>query len=90
MVVAQLTEGSLLIPEVHGSNVAIGKNSIINIFIVEEMKIKEKEARNGPFLKRISFVQKLRHLSPPSKCCHSPFANLEFVLFCEDSRSVWE
>ena len=58
MVVAQLVERSLPIPEVRGSNPVIGKNYIEHLFIVycqlciEKTKIKKKEAMNGPFLKK--------------------------------------
>ena len=55
MVVAQLVEQPLLIPEVRGSNPVIGKNLYIeHLFIInciEKRKIKEKRGRNGPFLK---------------------------------------
>ena len=52
---AQLVERSLPIPEVRGSNPDIGKIYIEHLFTVsiEKMKIKEKEAGNGPFLKKI-------------------------------------
>ena len=55
VVVAQLVERSLLIPEVGGSNPVIGKNWLIsNICILSTVywkdENKEKEARNGPFL----------------------------------------
>ena len=46
MVVAQLVERSLPIPEVRGSNPVISKN----LFILNN-KNKEKEARDGPFKK---------------------------------------
>ena len=54
VVVAQLVERPLPIPEVCCSNPVIGKNyiehfSILNCF--ENKKIKKKEARNDPFLK---------------------------------------
>ena len=57
VVVAQLVERSLPIPEVRRSNPAIGKNILIlnNYCILstvyEKTKNKEKEAGNGPFLK---------------------------------------
>ena len=54
MVVAQLAERSLMIPEDPGSNPVIG-NFYLNIYLllmfVEKTKIKKKEAENGPFLK---------------------------------------
>ena len=57
VVVAQLVERSLSIPEVGGSNPVIGKNLLIsNICILSTVywkdKNKEKEAVNGPFLKK--------------------------------------
>ena len=52
VVVAQLVERSLLIPEVRGSNPVIGKNLFIYWTIVYcqlcKDKNKEKEAENGP------------------------------------------
>ena len=57
VVVVQLVERSLPIPDVHGSNLAIVKNlNIEHLFTVnciEKTKIKEKEAGNGPFLKTL-------------------------------------
>ena len=53
VVVAQLVEQSLAIPEVRGSNPVIGKIYIEHLFTVnciEKTKIKKKEAGNGPFL----------------------------------------
>ena len=55
MVVAQLVERSLPIPEVCGSNPVIGKKLYGNLFTVNCIKktnIKKKEAENGPFFKR--------------------------------------
>ena len=54
MVVAQLVERSLLIPEVHGSNPVIGKIYIKHFTVncIEKTKIKKKQAGNGPFLKK--------------------------------------
>ena len=53
VVVAQVVEQPLPIPEVRGSNPLIGKNlNIEHLFTVnciEKTKIKEKEAGNGPF-----------------------------------------
>ena len=49
---AQLVEQSVPIPEVRGLNPVIGKNYIENLFnvnCIEKMKIKKKEAGNGPF-----------------------------------------
>ena len=58
VVVAQLVEHSLLIPEVRGSNPVIGKNLLIlNMCILSTVywkdENKEKEAGNVPFLKKI-------------------------------------
>ena len=60
MVVAQLVERLLPIPEVWGSNPLIGKNLCIeHLFTVNciekrKTEIKEKEAGNGPiFLKKV-------------------------------------
>ena len=53
MVVAQLVEQSLLIPQARGSNPVIGKiyiEQLFNVSCIEGAKIKEKEAGNGPFL----------------------------------------
>ena len=56
--VAQLVERSLPIPEVRDSNPVIGKNFYYyRTFVycqlcIEKMKIKKKEAGNGPFLKK--------------------------------------
>ena len=51
---AQLTEWSLPIPEIRGSNPVIGKLIFINCFknCIEKTKIKEKEAGNGPILEK--------------------------------------
>ena len=65
MVVAQLVERPLPIPEVRGSIPVIGKKIYIeHLFIVnciEKTKIKEKEGGNGPFLKnkRRSLMQQV-------------------------------
>ena len=48
MVVAQLVEQSLPIPEVHGSNPVIGK---FTVNFIEKTKRKRKEADSGPFKK---------------------------------------
>ena len=57
VVVAQLAERSLPIPEVRGSNPDNGKfyrTFIIycQLYCIEKTKIKEKEARNGPVFKK--------------------------------------
>ena len=57
MVVAQLVERSLPLPEVRGSNPVIGKNLfILNICLLSTVywkdENKEKEARIGPFFKK--------------------------------------
>ena len=56
MVVAQLVERSLRIPEVRGSNPVIGQLFILNICSLSTLywkdKNKEKEAVDGPFLKK--------------------------------------
>ena len=52
VVIAQLVERSLPIPEVHSSNPVIGKIYIEHLFSVncmEKTKIKKKEAWNGRF-----------------------------------------
>ena len=51
MVVAQLVEGSLPTPEIRGSDPDIGKILSANCTI-EKGKNKEKEAGNGPSLKK--------------------------------------
>ena len=48
VVVAQLVEQSLLIPEVRGSNLVIGK-ILLNIYLLST-----NEAGNGPFLKKMT------------------------------------
>ena len=59
VVVAQLVEQSLPIPEVRGSNPVIGKKLFTYLTFVccqlciEKTKIREKEAGNGPFLKKV-------------------------------------
>ena len=67
VVVTQLVEQLLPIPEVHGSNPLIGKN--LNIYCIEKTKIQEKEAGNGPFFKKViilfsSFASWQKYLSP--------------------------
>ena len=58
MVVAQLVEWALPIPEVQGSNPVIGKNLYLYLtFIycqlcIEKTKITKKEAGYGPFFKQ--------------------------------------
>ena len=51
VVVAQLVERLLPIPEAHGLNPVIGKNLywIFTVNCIEKTKIKKKEAENGPF-----------------------------------------
>ena len=51
VVVAQLVERSLPLPEVRGSNPVLGKNlySTFTVNCIEKTKIKKKEAENGPF-----------------------------------------
>ena len=56
MVVAQLVERSLPIPEVRGLNPVISKNLFFYIellftvnCVLKKAKIKKKEAENGPF-----------------------------------------
>ena len=67
MVVAQLVERSLPIPEVRGSNPVIGKNLFIYwTFVccqlcIEKTKIKEKEAMNGPFF--LKYPPRLKRFS---------------------------
>ena len=60
VVVAQLVERSLPIPEVRGSNPVIGKIywTFFTVNCIEKTKIKKKEARNGPFLKTFLQVTK--------------------------------
>ena len=59
MVVAQLVERLLPNPEVRSSNPVIGKNLFTYLTFVccqlciEKTKIREKEAGNGPFLKKV-------------------------------------
>ena len=59
---AQLVEQSLLIPEIRGSHPLIGKNLYIlkicflsTVYLKDENK--EKDAGNGPFLKKICFAK---------------------------------
>ena len=77
MVVAQLVKRLLPIPEVRGSNPAIGKKLfILNIRLLSTVyckdENKEKEARNGPF-KKITFGEILNAiwaiLSPLATTC---------------------
>ena len=56
VVVAQLVERSLPIPEVRGSNPVIGKKYIEHLLLSTVFwkdENKEKEAGNGPFKKRV-------------------------------------
>ena len=59
VVVAQLAERSLMIPEDLGSNPVIG-NFYLNIYlpltVCRKDKNKEKEAGNGPFLKKEAYL----------------------------------
>ena len=59
VVVAQLVEWSLLIPDVRGLNPVIGNylyiEHLFTVNCIEKTKIKKKEARNGPFLKDYFF-----------------------------------
>ena len=70
MVVAQLVERSLPIPEVCGLNPVIGKNLLIlnNYCILSTVywkdKNKEKEAGNGPFLKCFCCIPEVRGSNP--------------------------
>ena len=62
VVVAQLVERSLPIPEVHGSNSVIGKNLfILNICLLSTVywkdENKEKEAGDGPFFKKVTTIE---------------------------------
>ena len=59
MVVAQLVEWSPPIPEVRGSNPAIGKiySTFVYCQLIEKTKIKKKEAGNGPFLKKKHIIR---------------------------------
>ena len=55
VVVAQLVERLLPIPEVRGSNPVIGKiyiHHLLTVNCIEKKKTKKKEAGNGPFKKR--------------------------------------
>ena len=54
VVVAQLVEQSLPKPEVHGLNPTIGEILLIIVYcqLYWKGKNKEKEAGNGPFLKK--------------------------------------
>ena len=56
VVVAQLVERLLPIPEVRGSNPVIGKfnEHSLTVNCIEKTKIKIKEAGNGPFFKKLS------------------------------------
>ena len=72
VVVAELVELWLPIQEVRGSNPVIGKNLLIsNICILSTVywkdKNKEKEAGNGPFLKKAYLFITLMHFKPSRK-----------------------
>ena len=59
VVVAQLVERSLPIPEVHGSNPVLDKICIENLFTVnciEKTKIRKKETGNGSFCEKNDYV----------------------------------
>ena len=81
MVVAQLVEQLLAIPEVRSSNPVIGKNYIEHLFTVncnKKTKINENEAANAPFRK-----SSLSHSAVPDRssgtalCCSLKLANHE-------------
>ena len=68
MVVAELVEWSLLIPEACSSNPVIGKKLfILNICLLSTVYLKyenkEKEAGDGPFLKK-EFDFEFKNLTP--------------------------
>ena len=68
VVVAQLVEQSLPIPEIRGLNPVIDKNLyILNICLLSHVswkdENKEKEAGNGPFLKILSNFNKIVHFA---------------------------
>ena len=72
MVVAQLVERSLSIPEVRGSNPVIGKIYIEHLFTVnciEKTKIR-KRGREWPFFKKTTILRRL--------ICRSVNATLEY------------
>ena len=52
MVVAQLVERWLTTPEIHGSNLNIGKFYLPIVNLNRKDENKEKEAGNGPSLKK--------------------------------------
>ena len=69
VVVAQLVELSLPIPEVQVSNPVIGKIYIEHLFTfscIEKTKIKKKEARNSPSIVHVFFNSRVYKQSP--KC----------------------
>ena len=75
VVVAQLVERSIPIPEVRSSNPVIGKNLfkywtfVYCQLCIEKTKIKKKEAGFGPFLKKISdyFLFQVANGSQPER-----------------------
>ena len=62
VVVTQLTDRSLLTPEVRGSDPVIGEFFKNIYYCIEKTKIKEKEARKG---KNLKYVLKLINLKNP-------------------------
>ena len=65
VVVAQLVERLIPIPEAPGLNPVIGKNLywIFTVNCFEKTKIKKKEAENGPFLKKKIMRKKMTRLA---------------------------
>ena len=59
VVVAQLVERSFALPEVHGSNLVIGKllyRTFVYCQLYRKNEKKKKEAGNGPFKKQYCLV----------------------------------
>ena len=76
MVVAQLVEWSLLIPEVISLNPVIGKiyfEHLVTVKCIKKTKIKVKEAENGPF-KTITTIQSRPHSGQVGKSLVAFFA----------------
>ena len=101
VVVAQLVEQSLLIPEVRGSNPVIGKNLyIMNICLLSTVcwkdQNKEKKAVNGPF-KKIAIIQVFSKMHTIQKsiqqCCFRwlflPFKECCSFSYWHRANSVW-
>ena len=101
VVVAQLVEWSLLIPEVRGSNPVIGKNLyIMNICLLSTVcwkdQNKEKKAVNGPF-KKIAIIQVFSKMHTIQKsiqqCCFRwlflPFKECCSFSYWHRANSVW-